>query len=66
MIGVEFGGTAQPIGGALTKACTEEGMLMLTCGARDVIRFIPPLNVSKDEIDLGLQMFRKALANVTK
>lgn len=66
MIGVEFGDTAQPIAGAVTKACSDEGMLLLTCGVRDIIRFIPPLNVSKDEIETGLQIFRKALKAVIR
>jgi 4-aminobutyrate aminotransferase len=65
MIGVEFGDTPQPIAGSVTKACSDEGMLLLTCGIQDVVRFIPPLNVTKEEIELGLQAFARALKTVT-
>eukprot|EP01127_Copromyxa_protea_P002097 TRINITY_DN11989_c0_g1_i2.p1 TRINITY_DN11989_c0_g1~~TRINITY_DN11989_c0_g1_i2.p1 ORF type:complete len:288 (-),score=85.51 TRINITY_DN11989_c0_g1_i2:48-911(-) len=65
MIGVEFGGTPAPIAGAVTKACENEGMLLLTTSIRDVIRFIPPLNVTKEEVDISLEIFRKALKTVT-
>lgn len=66
MIGVEFGDTKEPIAGPVTKACSDEGMLLLTCGARDVVRFIPPLNVSSEEIETGLALFKKALKTATQ
>jgi len=64
MIGVEFGDTPVPISNAISKACADEGLLLLTTSIRDVVRFIPPLNVSKEDLATGLQMFRKALSNV--
>ena len=39
-------------------------MLLLTCGAREAIRFLPPLNVSKDEIAEALQRFEAVLKTV--
>lgn len=38
----------------------EEGAIMLGCGAH-TIRFRPPLNISKDEIDKGIKIIRSAL-----
>jgi len=38
----------------------EEGAIMLGCGPK-TIRFRPPLNISKDEIDFGIASIRRAL-----
>ena len=38
----------------------ENGLLLLTCGARS-IRFRPPLNLSPAEADAGLEIVRKTL-----
>ncbi len=38
----------------------EEGTIMLGCGPK-TIRFRPPLNISTDEIDLGIASIRRAL-----
>ncbi|MBN1978889.1 MAG: acetyl ornithine aminotransferase family protein [Anaerolineae bacterium] len=40
--------------------CYERGVLMLGAG-RSVIRFMPPLNVTAHEIDLGLEILAEAL-----
>ena len=64
MIGLEFGDTPTPIAGPVTKACSDEGMLLLTCGVRDIVRFIPPLNVSPEDVTRGLEVFRTALKKV--
>jgi 4-aminobutyrate aminotransferase len=50
---------------SLVKKCYERGVLLLGCG-KSVIRFIPPLNVSVHEIDLALEIFAQALADVEK
>lgn len=50
---------------AVVHACFDQKLLLLTCGTWDnTIRWIPPLIVSKDEIDLGLDIFRKVLKEV--
>lgn len=48
-------GTAKEIA---TK-CLEEGLLVLT--AKDVVRLLPPLTITKDEIDEAVVRFEKAL-----
>ena len=39
--------------------CIEEGLLILT--AKDLVRFLPPLNISYSEIDEGIKIFRKVI-----
>lgn len=47
---------------AVVKAAFERGLMLLTCGTYDnVIRWIPPLVVSKEEIDEALEIFAGAL-----
>jgi len=43
------------------KKCFEEKLMILGCGDHS-IRFRPPLNVSKEEIDKGLTIIRKVLS----
>lgn len=71
MVGVEFGGgggraTPAPKGvaSAITKACAARGMLLLTAGARECVRFLPPLTLSAAEADLALTTFREAVMEV--
>jgi 4-aminobutyrate aminotransferase len=45
----------------ITNLCGRNGMLLLTTGIYESIRFIPPLNVTKEEIDIGLSIFEKAI-----
>ncbi|MDO4943600.1 MAG: aspartate aminotransferase family protein [Ruminococcus sp.] len=42
------------------KACLENGLLILTAKAK--LRFLPPLNISYDEIDKGMEILKKVLA----
>ncbi|MGW9413550.1 aspartate aminotransferase family protein [Arthrobacter cupressi] len=47
---------------AVQQAAIPEELLLLTCGPHgNVIRIIPPLNVSSDEIQAGLTRFTQAL-----
>lgn len=42
--------------------CLEDGMIVLTCGPEEnVIRLIPPLTISDDELLLGLDILERAL-----
>lgn len=65
MIGVQFCAPS-PIAGKLTKACLERDMLLLSTSAFDVVRWIPPLTVSRDELATGLQRFKDALEAVAR
>ena len=62
MVGLEF---AHPAGsgfaGAVTAAAMARGLLLLTTGWRETIRFIPPLVVTEAEVDTALEAFGGAL-----
>ncbi len=69
MIGVEFVTDRESrtpdgaIGDALIARCADLGLLLLTCGpAHNVVRWIAPLDVTADEVDEALGIFRQALA----
>lgn len=40
--------------------CSKAGLLVLT--AKEMIRFLPPLTITKEEIDEGLSIFKKVLS----
>lgn len=72
MIGVEFvkdRTTREPDGStceAVRAVCAQEGLLILSCGTEhNVIRWIPPLDVTSAEIDEALSIFRRALEAVS-
>lgn len=47
----------------VVRRCFEKGLLLLGCGA-NVIRFIPPLIISKEEVDTALEIFDGVLSGV--
>ncbi len=52
---------------AVQKYAQENGLLLLTCGPwDDKIRMIPPINVSKEEVDQALQIFGAGLDAAAK
>jgi 4-aminobutyrate aminotransferase len=67
MIGCEFttpaGEPDAAAAKAVQKACMREGLLLLTCGTYDnVIRWVPPLNVTWEQLSEGLAIFEAALS----
>uniref|UniRef100_A0A0G4HN67 4-aminobutyrate aminotransferase n=1 Tax=Chromera velia CCMP2878 TaxID=1169474 RepID=A0A0G4HN67_9ALVE len=64
MVGVEFeeGGRLAGIAGRVSRGAVNREVLLLTCSAFEVIRFIPPLTVSSSEIDRALEVFEEAVA----
>lgn len=63
MLGVDFGDS--DIVKKLINSCLQKGLLLIsTGGSGTVIRFIPPLNVTKKQIELAIAVFRSALENV--
>ena len=70
MIGVEFvkdRETREPDGATcetVIQRCADEGLLVLSCGVEhNVIRWIPPLDVTTEEIAEALGIFRRVLAS---
>lgn len=69
MIGLELVDTPHRAGGASVQAvrmaAAEAGLLTLPCGPTgQVLRLIPPLVVSADEVDTGLSMLDDAFSKV--
>ena len=66
MVGLEFDRKLVPEGfaGLVTAACMEKNLLLLTTGWRETIRFIPPLNISEEEVNIALDIVEHALAIV--
>jgi len=73
MVGVEFvrdRSTREPDGSLpdrLIAACADAGLLLLTCGhSHEVVRWIPPLNVTAAEISEGVEIFGETLAAIPR
>lgn len=75
MVGVEFKSSnlAIPaekevnfkgVGAKIHKKCIEKGLLILTTSIYDVIRFIPPLNISIAEMEEGCEIFKQSFFEV--
>jgi len=50
----------------VAKRCIEKGMLLLTTSMYEVVRFIPPLNISKQDLAKGCAIFGEAVREVVK
>jgi len=58
MIGTEIAGTIKPFD--VEKRCLEKGLCVSTAGA-NVIRFLPPLTITDEEMNAGLAIFQSVL-----
>lgn len=58
MIGIVMDGKIDPH--AIQKKCLDAGLCVTTAG-KDVVRFLPPLNISDAEIDKGLEIFKNVM-----
>jgi len=72
MIGCEFivdgrADKAKVLVKEITHAAEQLGLLLLSCGTYDnTIRWIPPLNVTSEQVSDGLRVFEDALKESTK
>jgi 4-aminobutyrate aminotransferase len=79
MVGVEFANpegtvalngagasTPKNISSAVAKKLVEKGMLTLTTSAFELMRFIPPLNIPKQDLEEGCATFVDAVQEVVK
>ena len=80
MIAVEFGspssvsihdpnavaGAPKNLASRVAKRCLEKGMLILTTSVYEVIRFIPPLNVTAEDLNKGVEIFTQAVEEVVR
>jgi 4-aminobutyrate aminotransferase/(S)-3-amino-2-methylpropionate transaminase len=54
---------AAALTGAVNNACHERGLVTLTCGTLgNVFRFLPPLTISDDLLNEGMDIFAEAFA----
>ncbi|MBF6024222.1 acetylornithine/succinyldiaminopimelate transaminase [Lysobacter niastensis] len=61
MLGAQLRDPFQGRAGEILDRCVEHGLLLLQAGP-DVLRFVPALNISDDDIAEGLKRLRAALA----
>lgn len=80
MIGVEFASPSpisahdpntvaeapESLANRVAKRCLENGMLIFTTSIYEVVRFIPPLNVSAEEMAIGIEIFTRAVEEVVR
>lgn len=59
-------GVPKSLASRVAKRCVEKGMLILTTSVYEVVRFIPPLNISKKELEDGCRIFAEAVREVVK
>ena len=49
-----------------SKRCLEKGLLLLTTSVYETVRFIPPLNISREDLAKGIDIFSEAVEEVVK
>ncbi|KAK5071047.1 hypothetical protein LTS08_000319 [Lithohypha guttulata] len=65
MLAVEFKPSPKgSIGSKVQAKCKEKGMLILTTSIYDTLRFIPALNISKEDMAYGCQILKEAIEEV--
>jgi 4-aminobutyrate aminotransferase len=69
MIAIEFqeanGEPSHDIAEKVAKACLDSKMIVLTCGSHGhIIRLIPPLNMSDEDADKGMDILEKAIKSI--
>ena len=70
MVATEFTSDGKPdkeIAISIQTACLARNLLLLTCGTYgNVIRWIPPLIVTEEQVDDALNIFTRALEEVNR
>ena len=62
MLALELREQSADLAGKITAAAFERGLLLLACGLYgNVIRLLPPLTVTDDELDRGLALLEESL-----
>ena len=59
MVGIEIDGNAHEI----AVKCVENGLLIIT--AKNLLRMLPPLTITKDELDEAVTILEKTLKEIT-
>ena len=56
MIGAEIEGNTSEV----IQKCLDNGLLIIGAG-KNTIRFVPPLIITKEDVDLAIEIFKKAV-----
>jgi len=59
-------GAPEKMASRVAKKCIEKGMLILRTSVYEVIRFIPPLNISEADLEKGTSIFCDAVKEVVR
>lgn len=60
IVGIQLDVPASPLVAAALKA----GLLILTAGKGDVVRLVPPLIISKEEIDQAIEILESCMSSL--
>jgi 4-aminobutyrate aminotransferase len=60
MVGIEFQPHLVGAAAAIVKKCLDNDLLILTTSIYETIRFIPPINISVQDLDTGITIFENA------
>ena len=69
MVGVEFTNAPdapKKLSTRVAKRCQEKGLLILTTSVYEVIRFIPPLNITAEDLKKGSDIFVESVEEVLR
>ncbi|CAG8630949.1 976_t:CDS:2, partial [Acaulospora colombiana] len=66
MIGIEFTGVPYGFAASVAKESLEQNLIILTASIYETLRLIPPLNITEEEIDDGVERLCKALSAVVE
>lgn len=58
--------TTANLASKVSKRCLEKGMLLLTTSVYETVRFIPPLNISSEDLARGIGIFKEAVEEVVQ
>jgi 4-aminobutyrate aminotransferase len=71
MVAIEFGSdlhsetpALKGVAAKISTQCAEEGLLLLSTSVFEVVRFIPPLTISKEELAKGMEIFERVVRSV--
>jgi 4-aminobutyrate aminotransferase len=59
-------GAPKSLANRVATRCIEKGLLLLTTSAFEVVRFIPPLNVTQGDLKKGADIFAEAFKEVVR
>lgn len=79
MVAVEFASPSYPSGdpalnasapkglaARVARRCMDKGLLILTTSIYEVVRFIPPLNISQADLEKGCEIFAASVREVVR